>query len=123
MKRVCCIYITPIKSYFNESERELLHQKGSCFSFAAQKHWSIARELKGIDLVTRHGMCDISNALKEEIFNNKFDVLLMYSFRLIDDYDTVQFIADKLSKRHIDLWSVLEGRGGIEEVTLFTATN
>ena len=83
MKRACCLYIVPVKNYFNETEHELLSQKGICYSFAAQQGWSIAREFTGVDKIGKYALYDIKTNIREAVNNNEFDVLLLSSYKLV----------------------------------------
>lgn len=110
MKRACCLYIVPVKNYFNESERELLRQKGNCYSFAAQQGWSVAKELKGVDTIGNHALGEISTVIKEAALNDEYDVLLVYSYSLIDSCDTAPFMIEWLINQGKEVWSVAEGQ-------------
>ena len=113
MKRACCLYIVPVKNYFNETERELLSQKGICYSFAAQQGWSIAREFTGVDKIGKYALYDIKTNIREAANNNEFDVLLLSSYKLVEKCDITPFLIEWLINKGIEVWCVVEGKQSI----------
>ena len=120
MKRACCLYIIPVKSYFNETERELLRQKGSCYSFATQQGWYVAKELKGVDTIGNHALKDITTPIKKAALNDEYDILLVYSYSLMDSSDIAPFMIEWLINQGKEVWSVAEGQqtcvGNIDKI-------
>ncbi len=114
MKRACCLYIVPVKRYFNEIEREILRQKGSCYSFAARQGWSITKEIRGIDKIGGYTLNDVYKTVMDAAQNNEFDILLVSSCSLIEDCDTASKFIELFKTQAIEIWSVAEGQDCFE---------
>ena len=110
MKRACCLYIIPVKSYFNETERELLRQKGSCYSFATQQGWSITKEIQGVDKIGGSTLYDFFDIIRDVAQNDEFEVLLISSYSLIEDCDTAPMFIQWLKTHEMEVWSAAEGQ-------------
>lgn len=118
MKRVGCLYRVSTKKQVYENDIPV--QKTACRDFIDKKiDWILEKEyielgVSGYKLSSTKR--DILQEIKNDVLNNKIDILLVFMFdRIGRKDDETPFVVEWLIKNGIEVWSVNEGQRKIED--------
>ena len=119
MKRVGCLYRVSTKKQVYENDIPV--QKTACRDFIDKKiDWVLEKEyielgVSGYKLSSTKR--DILQEIKNDVLNNKIDILLVFMFdRIGRKDDETPFVVEWLIKNGIEVWSVNEGQRKIENI-------
>ncbi len=111
MNRVYCLY--RISNANKNEENDIPMQKTACRAFAEKQGWEIVREfmengVSGYKLALKDR--DALQAIREDAYLRKFDILLVFMFdRIGRRDDETPFVVEYLVNNGVSVWSVCEG--------------